>query len=94
MGGPDIAVTAISSLTAIALAYIAKTNRDIRTTANENQELSKRIEARTNGELDRKIKQAVTEVFADHRSDVTEAVMAESVRHLLNAMLNEGRGGD
>src|SRR4051794_26313007 len=88
MGGADIAVTAISSLTAIALAYIAKQNRDIRTSARENTTRLGNIEHQTNGQMDSKIRSAVLEVFQQHKTEVTEAVMAESVRHLLDAMLN------
>lgn len=99
MGPADIVVTGISSATAITLAWIAKQNRDIKATADTNTEkvqeikgVADRIEARTNGELDRKIRKAITEVFADHKDEVTQAVMTEAIRDLLDAMLSEGSG--
>jgi hypothetical protein len=98
MNGTDIAVAVINGCVAVAVAYTVKQNYDIRSAADTNTNLNREtlstvrtVELRTNGELEQKIRKAVVEVFAEHRGDVTEAVMAESVRHLLNALLNERR---
>lgn len=49
------------------------------------------VKHQTNGQMDEKIRKAVMKVFNEHKTDVTEAVMAESVRHLLDALINEDR---
>lgn len=70
-----------SSIAAIAAVIGARRG-------TENRNSLTQVKAQTNGELERKIRTAVMEVFKDHRGEVTEAVMAESVRHLLDAMIN------
>jgi len=101
MNGSDIAVACINGAVALGVAYVMKQNRDIRSAADENGRTARNtlervqtVETRTNGELEQKIRKAVVEVFKEHKGEVTEAVMAESVRHLLDAMLNDGRGRD
>jgi hypothetical protein len=45
------------------------------------------VQRQTNGELDRKIAGAVRDVFRENQRDVTEAVMAEALRDLLDGIL-------
>lgn len=52
-----------------------------------NHHTLKQVEKQTNGAMEAKIRKAVIEVFNERQRDVTEAVMAESLRHLLDAMI-------
>jgi hypothetical protein len=99
-GGSDIVeviIAVINGLFLVLGGLLAKQNRDIRSSARDNTEKLANVERQTNGHLEAKIRKAVLEVFQEHKTEVTEAVMAESVRHLLDAMLNipeeRGHGG-
>ena len=86
----SVAIGAIpSTVAAYAAVIAARRGTDNRNTVVEIRDRTAQIERQTNGEMERKIRQAVIEVFKDHQGDVTQAVMAESVRHLLNAMIGE-----
>ena len=79
-----VALIAAVPATIAAVASLIASRR-----AKENRVIARRIEHQTNGQMDEKIRKAVVAVFNEHKTDVTEAVMAESVRHLLNALINE-----
>jgi hypothetical protein len=78
-------IAAVPSMVAAIAALIGAKQ------GKQNSHNLKRIEHQTNGMMDDKIRSAVISVFAEHRGEVTEAVMAESVRHLLNAIINENK---
>lgn len=90
--GGDIFIAAISSIpstiAAGAAVIAARRGTDNAKALIEVRTVGQQIATQTNGELDAKIKRVVVEVFKEHRGEVTEAVMAESVRHLLNALIN------
>lgn len=91
---PDIATTAIAAVPATIAAWAAllaaRRGRQNADAIADVGETADQVRHATNGQLEAKIRQAVMEVFAEHRGEVTEAVMAESVRHLLDAVIEAG----
>lgn len=87
-----VAVAAISAvpatIAACAAVLSARRGKQTRSLAEENRTDMGVIKHQTNGQMDEKIRAAVYHVFNEHKEDVTEAVMIESMRNLLDAMIN------
>ena len=89
-----VVVAVVNGVFALGVAGLAYQNTRIEKRAKENHEVLKttakdvaKIENRTNGVLDAKIRNAVRDVFKEHFPDVTSAVVAESLNDLLTQII-------
>lgn len=92
LDGTAVAVAAITALPAMLAWYESRKAKRVGRDNAERLDVldtkATRIDKQTNGEMDHKIQTAVMQVFKEHKQEVTEAVMAESMRHLLDMMIN------